>query len=208
MFAGFDPHNRFRQDDTAMALVLLRLLEEQMGTALELVDRLKSRFGARLSFEAGEIYPLLQYLEDRGFVTQEPIGDRKVYAVTEAGFAFLAEQSRAEQEAAQTPPRDEEAFCGWGPHQGPWGRGPWGHAPWARGHHHRGPWGHGHRPHPPMHELRELIHEFKHLARQFKHSLRHSQLSPQQLERLRAILHQTRQDVAEVLTDRPHQGLG
>src|SRR5690349_11870952 len=119
MFHRFRGPWQARQDDDAtLAVLILKLLEEQMGTALEVMDRLDAKFGGRLAFDSSEIYPMLQYLEDRGFVVQEPIGDRKAYAVTEAGFAHLAEQARQAPEA-------EEGFQV--PHGGRHGHGPWGH---------------------------------------------------------------------------------
>ena len=88
-------HGRGRHEPRsadAQAIVVLRALEEQLGTPLEIVQRLEKQHGEHLG--ADEVYPLLQYLEDRGFIAPEPIGDKKAYAVTEAGFAFLAEAAR------------------------------------------------------------------------------------------------------------------
>lgn len=119
-----------------LAVLVLELLGEQMGTVLEVADRLAAKYGDRLEVADGELYPLVQYLEDRGFVAREPLGGSTAYTVTEAGFAFVAERSRAE-----APPRR-----GWHghPHHG--------HAP-----HHHGL--HGIRE--VYHDLHELMHMVK-----------------------------------------------
>jgi DNA-binding PadR family transcriptional regulator len=42
----------------------------------------------------GSIYPTLQMLEDRGFVTVSEVDAKKVYSITDAGRAFLAEEQQ------------------------------------------------------------------------------------------------------------------
>lgn len=183
MFHRFGREERDRRREDALAVVVLRLLEEQMGTAIELVKRIEERFGGRLAFEPSEIYPMLQYLEDRGFVTQEPIGDRKVYAVTEAGFAYLAEQGRATSEAGAG---DEACWPG-------------------RHHHgHRHHWHH----HPrSFHEFHGLMHDAKRLMHLFKHAMRSGRLSPERMARLRAILDRAHRDIEDCLRGGSEHGL-
>ncbi|MDB5102026.1 MAG: hypothetical protein JWM80_6447 [Cyanobacteria bacterium RYN_339] len=173
-----------RRGDDGLAIAILRLLEEQMGTALDVSRRLEQRFEGRLDISAGEVYPLLQYLEDRGFVTQEPVGDGKVYSVTEAGFAHLAGQ------AAASRPDTAEDFTR--------GRGPRGHHGW---HHHR------HDPHDLRYAV-TLFHEIKDLARTFKHELRRGTLDRARVDRIREILDRARREIAQTLhADRGH-GVG
>lgn len=162
------------QDATLLAI--LAELKEQMGTALDLVKRLEAKHG-ELALDASDIYPLLQYLEDRGFVTLEPVGDQKVYAVTEAGFAFYEER----RNRRATPGGDRDFFRA----EGGW-----------RGHRER---------HRAMHALwhdprvHDLFHEIKHLGRSFKRAMRHGQLDRTRLERIHAIIARAAREVDETL---------
>jgi DNA-binding PadR family transcriptional regulator len=49
------------------------------------------------------IYPTLQMLEDRGFVTVSETEGKKVYSITDAGRAFLAEQQKETEQFAGPP---------------------------------------------------------------------------------------------------------
>lgn len=180
MFGRFRP----RPAEDGLAVAILKLLEEQMGTALDVTQRLEQRFEGRLDIGAGEVYPLLQYLEDRGFIAQEPVGNGKVYGVTEAGFAFLAEQANKPRED-----RPEDFFRG----------RERGH---DRGHDrgHRG-WHHHHEHHR---QWVGLFHDAKHLLRDFKHEFRHQRLEPQRVERIREIMDRARREIQEVLRERDH----
>jgi DNA-binding PadR family transcriptional regulator len=68
---------------------------------------LEEKSGGFYTPSAGSIYPTLQMLEDRGFVTVQETEGKKTYAITDAGRAFLAEQQK-----------EAEGFAG-----APWGRG-------------------------------------------------------------------------------------
>jgi DNA-binding PadR family transcriptional regulator len=189
MFGRFRP----RPAEDGLAVAILKLLEEQMGTAPDVTQRLEQRFEGRLDIGAGEVYPLLQYLEDRGFIAQEALGTGKVYGVTEAGFAFLAEQAHKPRED-----RPEDFFRGRerGHDRGhPHGRGPWGH---HHGHH---GWGHHHEHHR---QWVGLFHDAKHLLRDFKHEFRRQGLDPQRVERIREIMDRARREIHEVLRERDH----
>lgn len=205
-----------------LPIVILRLLSEEMATALDLARRLAERQGTSFDGSASVVYPQLQYLEDRGFVTIEPVGDRKVYAVSEAGFAHLAAHSEGGSARAQRPHDDAEDFFRergglFGrPHHGPddeqrggshgcrgrqdWG-GPrgWHHGwrhDWHHGWHHQG-WHH----HGDFHrgDVMQLVWELKGLAKSFKRALRHGQLDRARLDKLHAILRRARAEMEAVL---------
>jgi DNA-binding PadR family transcriptional regulator len=62
----------------------------------EMIKTLQERSGGRYAASPGSVYPTLQMLEDRGFVTVSPSEGKKVYSITDDGRAFLAE-GRGEQ---------------------------------------------------------------------------------------------------------------
>jgi DNA-binding PadR family transcriptional regulator len=69
--------------------VLLELLQERPMHGYEMMKALQERTGGRYTPSAGSVYPTLQMLEDRGFVTVSEADGKKVYQITDAGREFL-----------------------------------------------------------------------------------------------------------------------
>jgi DNA-binding PadR family transcriptional regulator len=82
----------FEQGD--LKYVILRLLDEKPRHGYEIIKELEDRFGGAYSPSPGTVYPTLTMLEDLGYAqaTVEE-GGRKIYAITDAGRAYLAEHS-------------------------------------------------------------------------------------------------------------------
>ncbi len=80
----------FEQGD--LKLVILRLLDEKPRHGYDIIKELEERSGGRYTPSAGAVYPTLTMLEDLGYaVTTPEEGGKKVYAITDAGRAHLAE---------------------------------------------------------------------------------------------------------------------
>src|SRR5258708_2204060 len=127
---------------------LLALLEDRPKHGYEMIKELEERSGGFYTPSAGAVYPTLQLLADRRWVTSETADGKKVYSITDAGRAALAEQRQRGEE------RGEE----W---NGPWGFRTHGHDGHGHGHEHEhGPFGRYARP-----ELRALRHESMEVAR-------------------------------------------
>jgi DNA-binding PadR family transcriptional regulator len=75
-----------------LRLYLLKLLEESPRHGYEVIRLLEDRFMGLYAPSPGTIYPRLQRLEAEGLVTQTKEGGRKVYQITDAGRAELAER--------------------------------------------------------------------------------------------------------------------
>ncbi len=97
-FGGGGPKRRgpfgggrmFEQGD--LKLVILRLLDEKPRHGYEIIKELEERSHGRYTPSAGAIYPTLTMLEDLGYAVATPEdGGKKVYAITDAGRAHLAE---------------------------------------------------------------------------------------------------------------------
>jgi len=71
--------------------VILDLLAEKPRHGYEVIRALEERSGGFYTPSPGSVYPTLQLLEDLGHVTATRQGDKKVYAITDAGRAFLDE---------------------------------------------------------------------------------------------------------------------
>src|SRR5579875_2748230 len=79
-----------------MKFALLELLRERSMYGYEMMKALEERSGGFYTPSPGSIYPTLQMLEERGFVTSEEVEGKKVYKITDTGRALLDE--RPEQE--------------------------------------------------------------------------------------------------------------
>ena len=97
-----------------MKFALLQLLQERPMHGYEMMKALEEKTGGFYTPSPGSIYPTLQMLEDRGFVTSNEVEGKRVYSITDSGRSMLAERQD-----------DTGDFAG---------------PPWMRG---RGPGGHG-----------------------------------------------------------------
>jgi DNA-binding PadR family transcriptional regulator len=92
---------RARRGDVRAAV--LRLLVEQPMHGYQIIQELSARSGGAWSPSAGSVYPTLQLLADEGLVVAEEANGKKVFSLTEAGIAAVAET------ADQPAPWDEVA---------------------------------------------------------------------------------------------------
>jgi DNA-binding PadR family transcriptional regulator len=91
MHHGFGgPHgSRARRGDVRPAI--LRLLSEQPMHGYQIIQELSARSDGAWTPSAGSVYPVLQLLADEGLVTAEETGGKKIFSLTEAGTATVAE---------------------------------------------------------------------------------------------------------------------
>jgi DNA-binding PadR family transcriptional regulator len=75
-----------------LRLYLLKLLDESPRHGYDVIRELEDRFMGLYSPSAGTVYPRLARLESEGLVTHDVEEDRKVYRITDAGRAELAER--------------------------------------------------------------------------------------------------------------------
>jgi len=86
-----------------MKFALLELLQERPMHGYEMMKALEDKTGGFYTPSPGSIYPTLQMLEDTGMVTANEVEGKKVYSITDAGRASLAERQR-NQEGFAGPP--------------------------------------------------------------------------------------------------------
>ncbi|MFG2135970.1 helix-turn-helix transcriptional regulator [Streptomyces sp. NPDC048650] len=75
-----------------LRLYLLKLLDEAPRHGYEIIRLLEERFQGLYAPSAGTVYPRLAKLEAEGLVTHATEGGRKVYSITGAGRAELADR--------------------------------------------------------------------------------------------------------------------
>jgi DNA-binding PadR family transcriptional regulator len=69
-------------------------LKANPGNGYDVVKALEERLGEVHNVSPGSVYPVLQLLEDAGYIKAEA-GERKAYTVTAEGQAYLAERQEA-----------------------------------------------------------------------------------------------------------------
>jgi DNA-binding PadR family transcriptional regulator len=185
----FGPPSRgtrmFARGDLKFAL--LDLLQERPKYGYELMKELEEKAGGFYTPSAGAIYPTLQMMEERGWVTSETVDGKKVYTLTDAGRATVQENAATHEK--------EEQFEHLREHLHEHGPGPMRGGPWA---HHRHPFGQEARP-----ELAALRNEGAEVARLIWTSVMVSGGDPQRLQRLRAIVTHTREELEAFLVNKP-----
>lgn len=92
---GPQGHGRQRARRGAVGAAILALLDEQPMHGYELIAALDERSGGRWKPSPGSIYPALQRLEERGFITSTDEDDHRRFELTDDGRERLAEHRRA-----------------------------------------------------------------------------------------------------------------
>ena len=82
---------------------LLELVQERPMHGYEMMKALEEKSGGFYSPSPGSIYPTLQMLEDGGYVTSKETDGKKVYSITDAGKALLAERQQGHEEPFGPP---------------------------------------------------------------------------------------------------------
>ena len=89
---GMPRGRQFSSDD--LQLLLLALVAEQPSHGYELIKALDTRSNG-LQPGPGMVYPALTYLEEVGFVASQAEGNRKRYALTDAGARISTRSANA-----------------------------------------------------------------------------------------------------------------
>ncbi len=105
---GFGGHGGMRARRGDIRAAILRLLSEQPMHGYQIIQELSARSGGAWSPSAGSVYPTLQMLADEGLIASEESAGKKVFSLTEAGIATVAET------ADQPAPWDDAAQSGAG----------------------------------------------------------------------------------------------
>ena len=85
-------------DQGDLRLLLLSLIAEQPSHGYELIRLIEEKLGGAYTPSPGVVYPTLTLLEELGYATVEAQeGGRKLYSVTDAGRAHLAESAETVQ---------------------------------------------------------------------------------------------------------------
>jgi len=78
-----------------LRLILLALIAEQPRHGYELIRTIEEMFDGAYAPSPGAVYPTLTLLEELGHASVEAGDGKKLYSITDAGKAFLAENKDA-----------------------------------------------------------------------------------------------------------------
>jgi len=99
MFPDMFPDRRpppFRRG--ALRYLVLRILSEKSTHGYEIMKSLSEEFGGFYQPSAGAIYPVLQRLEDEGYIRGEDQEGRRVYSITPEGTEILKKNEEEVEE--------------------------------------------------------------------------------------------------------------
>src|SRR5262245_20693512 len=66
-------------------MIILELIKERPRHGYDVIKAIEDRFHGFYSPSAGSVYPILQELEDQGFVTSSEESGKKIYSITKDG---------------------------------------------------------------------------------------------------------------------------
>src|SRR3954467_8337027 len=87
---GFGQHRRASRGDVRTGALLL--LAEEPRNGYQIMQELEERSEGLWRPSPGSLYPALQQLEDEGLIRSEEAEGRRLYHLTDAGRAFVAER--------------------------------------------------------------------------------------------------------------------
>jgi DNA-binding PadR family transcriptional regulator len=91
-FGGRHHHGGRVFDYGDLRLVILHLISEKPRYGYEVIKAIEEKVAGAYAPSPGIVYPTLTLLEETGLATVSEVdGNKKLYAVTEAGKAYLAE---------------------------------------------------------------------------------------------------------------------
>ena len=99
---------RFEKGD--LKYVVLDLLREKPRHGYEMIHEIEERSHGLYAPSPGSVYPILQMLEDLGYVTAEAQSGRKTYSLTAEGRQYLAEHDPTVKAIWERATGGEEGF--------------------------------------------------------------------------------------------------
>jgi DNA-binding PadR family transcriptional regulator len=81
--------------DGDLRLIVLALLESGPRHGYDIIKALEEKSSGIYSPSPGVVYPTLTFLEEAGYATATTEGNKKVYAITDSGRAYLGENRDA-----------------------------------------------------------------------------------------------------------------
>ena len=68
-----------------LKMILMKIIQEKPTHGYEIIQLIKEKSGGRWTPSPGSIYPALEYLVSKGYISSEEIERKKVYTITPKG---------------------------------------------------------------------------------------------------------------------------
>jgi DNA-binding PadR family transcriptional regulator len=81
-----------------LKMILMKIIQEKPTHGYEIIQLIKEKSCGRWTPSPGSIYPALEYLVSRGYVTSEEIERKKVYTITPKGEQVIEQMKKKRDE--------------------------------------------------------------------------------------------------------------
>ena len=78
--------------------ILLVTIREKPIHGYDIIQLIKERSGGRWTPSPGSVYPALEYLESKGYITSEEVERKKVYTITPKGRQAIVKMKKLRHE--------------------------------------------------------------------------------------------------------------
>ena len=179
-----------------LRLVALYLIEQQPRHGYDIIKAVDEKSQGFYSPSPGIVYPALTWLEEAGYVTSEPDGNKKLYTITDDGRTHLADNREAIQSTLDFLEKAGEQVNRWRD----MAREGFAEAGERDGPPHRGPHGRRHRHGPdfrrPDRDTPGVVREFNDARRELKAAIAEAiARSEDEQRRVAGILRQAADDI-------------
>jgi DNA-binding PadR family transcriptional regulator len=78
--------------------ILLKTIQENPIHGYDIIQHIKEKTGGRWTPSPGSIYPALDYLESKGYISCQDVERKKVYTITPKGDEAIVQMDRKKEE--------------------------------------------------------------------------------------------------------------
>jgi DNA-binding PadR family transcriptional regulator len=84
-----------------LKLIVLKIISKKPIHGYDIIQEIESKTRGNWVPSPGSVYPVLEYLESRGYISMEESDRKKVYTITEPGMNILDHFDRRRKELAE-----------------------------------------------------------------------------------------------------------
>ena len=81
-----------------LKMILMKIIEEKPTHGYEIIHLIHDKSGGRWTPSPGSVYPALEYLESKGYITSKEIERKKVYTITPNGGQVIEQMKKKREE--------------------------------------------------------------------------------------------------------------
>jgi DNA-binding PadR family transcriptional regulator len=81
-----------------LKIILLKTISEKPTHGYEIIQNIQEKSGGRWTPSTGSVYPALEYLESKGYITSEEVERKKIYTISPKGKDVLLQMRKKKDE--------------------------------------------------------------------------------------------------------------